>query len=120
MAKGRAPKTWAEEIADLDDPAPRDLDPEQVARDNSSEDDDEDDPTAAREHYLDTGTSTLRKPTAPPLGPKYSGSRISRNSIANDLNDDPLASDPDRNDGESDDSEDEGYDDPDDVDLDVH
>ncbi|KAL8865183.1 MAG: hypothetical protein Q9174_007027 [Haloplaca sp. 1 TL-2023] len=59
MAKGRAPKTWAEEIAELDDPAPRDLDPEQVARDNSSEDDDEDDPTAAREHYIDIRSDTL-------------------------------------------------------------
>ncbi|KAL8965962.1 MAG: hypothetical protein Q9183_003597 [Haloplaca sp. 2 TL-2023] len=118
MAKGRAPKTWAEEIADLDDPAPRDLDPEQPANESSSEDDNEDDPTAARGHYLEVGSSKLRKRGAALLGPEYSGARISRDDVADELDDDPFASDVSRKGESSDASEEEGYDDPDEVELD--
>ncbi|KAL8994374.1 MAG: hypothetical protein Q9169_005638 [Polycauliona sp. 2 TL-2023] len=55
MPKRKAPRTLAEEVADLDDPAPRDLDPEQPDAGNSSEDGSGDDNAQATEHYIDPG-----------------------------------------------------------------
>ncbi|KAL8831875.1 MAG: hypothetical protein Q9170_005102 [Blastenia crenularia] len=54
MVQNKKPKTWAEEIADLDDPAPKDLDPEQPDAENPSEGSEED-AAHAREHYVDPG-----------------------------------------------------------------
>lgn len=69
MAKQKEPKTWAEEIAGLDDPAPKgiasipvqealhlmiaDFDPEAPDNGASSVEDSEDDIKEAREHYVE-------------------------------------------------------------------
>ncbi|KAL8965086.1 MAG: hypothetical protein Q9197_006681, partial [Variospora fuerteventurae] len=55
MVGQKKPKTWAEEIADLDDPAPKDLDPEGSHDGDSNVDDSGDDTIAAKEHYIDVG-----------------------------------------------------------------
>ncbi len=81
MAKGKAPKSWAEQIADLNDPAPRgtftqsnlasstyiipDLDPEEHGEYFDNEDDSdwtgsEDEAATAREHYIDVGYASKR------------------------------------------------------------
>ncbi|KAL8736393.1 MAG: hypothetical protein Q9181_002426 [Wetmoreana brouardii] len=122
MVKRKAPKTWAEEIADLDDPAPKDLDPEQLNDGNSGEDDSEEGTAQAREHYVEVGSSKLRKPVAPALGPKYSGTRISRYNFfdpTEESDDDPFASAQSRQESSSDAIHSEEYADPGDVDLDL-
>ncbi|KAI4174135.1 MAG: hypothetical protein LQ346_008276 [Caloplaca aetnensis] len=102
MANQKKPKTWAEEIAELDDPAPKDFDPEAPENRASSAEDSEDNINEAREHYVEVEyahpedvLSRLRKPARINLGPEYSGSHISRNSL-NDpgeaSDDDPFAS----------------------------
>ncbi len=70
MAKQKKPKTWAEEIAELDDPAPKgtastlslfeplhltvaDFDPEGPDNQASSVEDSEDDINEAPEHYVE-------------------------------------------------------------------
>lgn len=77
MAKGKLSKTWAEQLADLEDPAPKgrnlfnadislqgsdfvvDFDPEdqhqEVADDDTSGSASDEDPAEAREHYVDVG-----------------------------------------------------------------
>ncbi|MCJ1463884.1 rRNA-processing protein bfr2 [Pseudocyphellaria aurata] len=93
MTKRKTPKSWAEEIAELDDPAPRDFDPEEHAEspvdnaeDSSSSGEDESQ-NDARDHYEIVGRSKLRKPVAGILGPQYKGSRISRNDLVASGND---------------------------------
>ncbi|KAL9622681.1 MAG: hypothetical protein Q9160_002991 [Pyrenula sp. 1 TL-2023] len=78
-------KSLAEQIADLNDPAPRDFDPE------SNDADDRDSPDAdsaeenghltGREHYQTVGKSKLRNPTQPSLGKQYQASTVSRDRI---------------------------------------
>ncbi|KAL9628808.1 MAG: hypothetical protein Q9204_005652, partial [Flavoplaca sp. TL-2023a] len=55
MPKRKAPKSLAEEVADLDDPAPKDFDPEQPDARSSSEESSDDENAQATEHYIDTG-----------------------------------------------------------------
>ncbi|KAL8957018.1 MAG: hypothetical protein Q9193_005604, partial [Seirophora villosa] len=55
MARQKKPKTWAEEIADLDDPTPKDLDPEEPHDRESQLEDSGDDAAGAREHYVHVG-----------------------------------------------------------------
>lgn len=76
MAKGKTPKSWAEQIANLNDPAPRgivvksapainvynlpDHDPEEHVeqfddREDSKSVDSEEGAATAREHYIDVG-----------------------------------------------------------------
>ncbi|PVI00979.1 TRAUB-domain-containing protein [Periconia macrospinosa] len=91
----------------------RDFDPEALldpAPSSSSDEEQSDfsdagDDNAGREHYLDVGKSKLRKKEVVPLGPQYTGSRISRNAAEDDDSDDPFARGFD--DAESDDDEDE-------------
>ncbi|KAI9682401.1 MAG: rRNA-processing protein bfr2 [Caeruleum heppii] len=92
----KKPKTLAEQIADLDDPTPRDFDPEQheeapgSAEESGSEGGDK--THDGREHYLDVGKSKLRKLDEATLGPQYQGSRISRDALLDeDDEDDPFA-----------------------------
>ncbi|MCJ1429990.1 rRNA-processing protein bfr2 [Sticta canariensis] len=87
MAKRKIPKSWTEEIAELDDPAPRDFDPEEHAEDapenaeDSSNSGDEESQNDARNHYEDVGRSKLRKSDVATLGPQYKGSSISRDDL---------------------------------------
>ncbi|KAH0159222.1 hypothetical protein KCU67_g7215, partial [Aureobasidium melanogenum] len=58
----RRTKTLAEQLAELDNPAPKDFDPEEEPPQDDSDDDvsDNDNAAAAREHYVDVGKSKLR------------------------------------------------------------
>lgn len=93
-------KTLAQKISKLAYPTPKDFDPEDeypVSEQGTSEDEDRDisDDLAGTEHYVQSGKSKLRKAEDINLGPKYSGSQISRqalladdkNYLRNDLND---------------------------------
>ncbi|KAL8907124.1 MAG: hypothetical protein Q9171_005991 [Xanthocarpia ochracea] len=120
MAKRKAPRTLAEEVADLDDPTPKDLDPEQQGSEHSSDGSTDEDIAQATEHYIDTGKSKLRKADPPSLGPEYSGSHIRRDNLFNDVDmsdDDPFATDQSQQSGASDASDIDEYADPDIVDL---
>lgn len=82
-----------------------DFDPEDEQPEAGSEDDSADDAPRhdAREHYEKVGKSTLRKPSLPLLGPRYSGSRVSRNTAVEDEGHDPFATRDDDDDDEADD-----------------
>lgn len=83
MAKA---ETLAQKISNLAYPTPRDFDPEDeypVSEDEASESEEEEsgDDLAGTEHYVQSGKSKLRKPEQINLGPKYSGSQISRRAL---------------------------------------
>merc|ERR1711977_780185 len=80
-------KTFAQQIAELDAPVAKDFDPEEDVEVQSTEgsgSDESEDDLAGTEHYVKVGKSKLRKPEEVPLGPEYSGSRISREALLND------------------------------------
>ncbi|KAK7633622.1 apoptosis antagonizing transcription factor-domain-containing protein [Phyllosticta citricarpa] len=94
MAKPKRSKSLAEQIADLDGPAPKDFDPEEpdtFASGSDDSDSGDDNTDAAREHYVEVGESKLRKKDAAPLGPKYKGSRVTRDDIEGEESDDPFS-----------------------------
>ncbi|KAI4086733.1 MAG: hypothetical protein LQ344_007302 [Seirophora lacunosa] len=122
MAGQKKPKTWAEEIADLENPAPKDLDPEEPHDGESLLDDSGDDAAGAREHYVDVGKSRLRKSGRLELGPEYSGSYISRDNLeqpAELSDDDPFASAQSRNESSDGSSSSGAYADPDNIDVEM-
>ncbi|KAM0805387.1 apoptosis-antagonizing transcription factor, partial [Usnea florida] len=98
MAKGKAPKSWAEQLADLEDPAPRELDPEDDAgqfeeEDGSDSAGNDNDTADARGHYTDVGKSKLRTADGFDLGPQYTGASISRGALVEEASeDDPFGS----------------------------
>ncbi|KAG8628691.1 hypothetical protein KVT40_002556 [Elsinoe batatas] len=87
------------ELADLEDPTPKDFDPEDERPVDSEEDqsgvsEESDDHAedAARDHYVSVGKSKLRKSEGPNLGPRYTGSRVSREAaLEEDDQNDPFA-----------------------------
>ncbi|KAK0515048.1 hypothetical protein JMJ35_002427 [Cladonia borealis] len=96
MAEGKPSKSWAEQLKDLEDPAPKDFDPEDqhqdVAGDDASGSASDGDSAEAREHYVDVGKSDLRKSNSTVVGPQYKGSSISREALLEDeSDDDPFA-----------------------------
>ncbi|KAK2861407.1 hypothetical protein FQN49_004234 [Arthroderma sp. PD_2] len=82
--KGRS-KSRAEQIAELEDPTPKEFDPEDQsdgARDSDSEGpSDSDNADAGREHYEAVSESKLRQPAQVELGREYAGSRVSRQDL---------------------------------------
>ncbi|KAI9776861.1 MAG: rRNA-processing protein bfr2 [Geoglossum umbratile] len=97
--KTKKPRTWAEQFEDLDDPAPREFDPEEheplsgTSGNEATSSDDVSEAFDGREHYVAVGKSKLRKPTKIPLGPQYKGSRVSRKALlVDDDSDDPFGS----------------------------
>ncbi|PKY03004.1 TRAUB-domain-containing protein [Aspergillus campestris IBT 28561] len=107
-----APKSLAEQIAELDDPTPKDFDPEdleQGAQDSSDEEGGQDaDASAGREHYQAVGKGKLRKQDPINLGKQYAGSKVSRDALEAESDDDPFAArSSDDDDDASDDDEDE-------------
>ncbi|KAM0125840.1 hypothetical protein ACHAO1_010417 [Botrytis cinerea] len=83
MAKS---KNLAKQIKELEDPVPKDFDPEddKPAQESGSESGDEsDDGLAGTEHYVQVGKSKLRKPEEVALGPQYAGSRVTREQLMN-------------------------------------
>ncbi|KAF6227960.1 hypothetical protein HO133_007688 [Letharia lupina] len=107
MAKGKTPKSWAEQLADLENPAPKDLDPEddagQFEEDNGSDSAGDDKHIAeAREHYIDVGKSKIRNPNRIDLGPQYTGASVSRDALLEAENDDnPFGSHSEQEESES-------------------
>jgi protein AATF/BFR2 len=83
------------------DPAPSSSD------DENSGFESEEDANKGREHYVDISKSKLRKKEVVPLGPQYTGSKISRDAIDEDDSDDPFARAGDIEDSEDDASEEE-------------
>ncbi|KAH8703092.1 putative vesicle-mediated transport protein Bfr2/Che-1 [Talaromyces proteolyticus] len=84
-------KSLAEQLADLDDPTPKDFDPEDLDTGHQGSDDESEsevDENAGREHYQDVGKSKLRKPETVSLGKEYSGSRVSRQALETVSDDD--------------------------------
>ncbi|EIM80462.1 TRAUB-domain-containing protein [Stereum hirsutum FP-91666 SS1] len=76
----------AQQIAQLDEPAPLDVDPEALHSGEPTEAGEGagigiDIDTAAREHYLDVGPSILRKAQDSIADPKYDGVRVSRKKL---------------------------------------
>ncbi|KAJ5526358.1 Protein bfr2 [Penicillium frequentans] len=85
----------ADQLADLEDPTPKDFDPEDLEHGGQSSDDDEagkpTDVDAGREHYEAVGKGKLRKQDPVKLGKQYDGARISRDALEADSDDDPFA-----------------------------
>ncbi|KAG1811411.1 apoptosis-antagonizing transcription factor [Suillus subaureus] len=72
----------AEQIAQLEDAAPVDFDPEnEVTAHDQEENDLADDTGGARDHYIDVGPSVLRKLQDSIADPKYDGIKTSRNQL---------------------------------------
>lgn len=75
----------AEQIAQLEDAAPVDFDPENEVTAHDSEDNDiADDASGARDHYVDVGPSGLRKLQDSIADPKYDGIKTSRKKLMED------------------------------------
>ncbi|KAF3917707.1 hypothetical protein ABW20_dc0100089 [Dactylellina cionopaga] len=80
----------AEQVAQLSNPAPEDLDPESLQDPYASDDNDgsddgsEVDESAGREHYVEVGKSKLRENQDIHLHPKYNGATISRDDLYGD------------------------------------
>ncbi|KAF4637656.1 hypothetical protein G7Y89_g419 [Cudoniella acicularis] len=84
-------KSRAQQFADLADPVPKDFDPEEdhpPQHNEDSESADSEDDLAGTEHYAEVSKSKLRKPEEVALGPQYAGSRISREALIDDNEDD--------------------------------
>ncbi|KAF3894974.1 Apoptosis-antagonizing transcription factor, C-terminal [Trichophyton interdigitale] len=84
VKKGRD-KTLAEQIAELEDPTPKEFDPEDQS-DGAQESDSDSgsdgvDLDTGREHYEAVSKSKLRKAEQIELGSEYAGSRVSRHDL---------------------------------------
>ncbi|GFF71400.1 hypothetical protein CNMCM6936_003015 [Aspergillus lentulus] len=102
-----APKTLAERLAELEDPTPKDFDPEDLDRAGPDSDDEgaeAADPNAGREHYQAVGKARLRKQDPINLGKQYAGSKISRDALEAESDDDPFRA---RSSDEEEDNDDE-------------
>ncbi|CEL56209.1 Protein bfr2 OS=Schizosaccharomyces pombe (strain 972 / ATCC 24843) GN=bfr2 PE=1 SV=1 [Rhizoctonia solani AG-1 IB] len=75
-----SPLSLAEQIAQLEDTAPPDVDIERVDG-GFGEEAEDNDLTAGRGHYLDVGASSLRKQQNALVDPKYEGVRTSRSQL---------------------------------------
>ncbi|GFF43886.1 protein bfr2 [Aspergillus udagawae] len=106
-----APKSLAERLAELEDPTPKDFDPEDLDRPGPDSDDEgaeAADPNAGREHYQAVGKARLRKQDPINLGKQYAGSKISRDALEAESDDDPFkARSSDEEDGSEDDDDDD-------------
>ncbi|KAM5346467.1 hypothetical protein ACJ41O_009472 [Fusarium nematophilum] len=113
MAKA---KSRAKQFQDLDEHIAKDYDPEANANVSEHESGSEasEDENAGTEHYVSVGNSKLREKEGVSLGPKYRGSRVSRDAL-----DQESESDESDDDGQDEEeaSGDEEYDDPETADL---
>ncbi|EME89460.1 uncharacterized protein MYCFIDRAFT_76802 [Pseudocercospora fijiensis CIRAD86] len=94
MAIGKG-RNRAKDFEDLAQTGAQDFDPEvedvpgdESDADSGAEDEDEFD---GREHYVDVGKSKLRKPKTATLGPQYRGSKVDRDQLDEDDEDDPFS-----------------------------
>ncbi|KAF2680770.1 TRAUB-domain-containing protein [Lentithecium fluviatile CBS 122367] len=89
-------------LRDIDPEALLDPTPSSSSEDEHSEFSAAEEDHAGREHYIDVGKSKLRKKEVVPLGPQYTGSKISRDAVGDDDSDDPFARAFDENDSDED------------------
>ncbi|GLI75754.1 rRNA-processing protein bfr2 [Penicillium ochrochloron] len=94
-SKPRSGRSLADQLADLEDPTPKDFDPEDIDRDEQSSGEEgagkESDVNAGREHYQSVGKGKLRKQEPIDLGKQYASARVSRDDLDADSDDDPFA-----------------------------
>ncbi|KAJ1306570.1 hypothetical protein OPQ81_007571 [Rhizoctonia solani] len=76
-----SPLSLAEQIAQLEDTAPPDVDIERFDGDGLGEEEQNGDLAAGRSHYLDVGVSSIRKQRDTLIDPKYEGVRTSRSQL---------------------------------------
>ena len=94
MGKPKVARSFLEQLADYDSPAPKDFDPEHDVETRgaaivSSGDEDSFETNDGREHYVDVEESKLRKSNGIELGSQYSGASVSRDVLEeNDLDSD--------------------------------
>ncbi|KAJ5822405.1 Apoptosis-antagonizing transcription factor C-terminal [Penicillium robsamsonii] len=91
MGKPRAARSLADQLADFEDPTPKDFDPEDIDNGQQSsddEDEDKDEVNTGREHYQTVGKAKLRKDDPLPLGKQYEGARVSRAALGTESEDD--------------------------------
>ncbi|KAF7430554.1 rRNA-processing protein bfr2 [Pleurotus ostreatus] len=82
----------AQQLAQLDDTAPVDFDPEDIQHGLDPEDAEEQaDGSAAREHYIEVGASSLRKLHDSISDPKYDGIRTSRKQLLQGSEDEAMS-----------------------------
>ncbi|KAL9102314.1 MAG: hypothetical protein Q9163_002532 [Psora crenata] len=83
MPKSRKPRSWAEQLAELEDPTPIDFDPEDNSEASDSTDRENEGAAVGdvRGHYIVVGKSKLRKVNTVELGPQYIGSTITRDAL---------------------------------------
>ncbi|KOS44192.1 hypothetical protein ACN38_g4923 [Penicillium nordicum] len=96
MGKPRAARSLADQLADFEDPTPKDFDPEDIDNGQQSSDDegeDNEEVTTGREHYQAVGKAKLRKDEPLPLGKQYDGSRVSRAALGAESDEDDEDSD---------------------------
>ncbi|KAJ5123839.1 uncharacterized protein N7515_007664 [Penicillium bovifimosum] len=110
MGKPRAGRSLAEQLAEFEDPTPKDFDPEDIDNGQQSSDDEggsDGEIDAGREHYEKVGKAKLRKDEPLALGKQYDGARVSRAALGADSDDDqsPFGSGSDDEDDHSEDSE---------------
>lgn len=104
MSTGRI--SLAQQLVQLDRPAPVDYDPEDLAvHERGSDDEERNVSSAAREHYFEVGQSSLRKLHDSIADPKYEGVKTSRKKLL-EISDE----DEDEDEGDEDVAEDEGRD----------
>ncbi|KAJ6150608.1 Apoptosis-antagonizing transcription factor C-terminal [Penicillium samsonianum] len=104
MGKPRAARSLADQLADFEDPTPKDFDPEDIDNGQQSSDDegeDKEEVTAGREHYQTVGKAKLRKDDPLPLGKQYDGARVSRAALGAESEEDDEDSDISSDFGES-------------------
>ncbi|OQD61936.1 hypothetical protein PENPOL_c014G05506 [Penicillium polonicum] len=96
MGKPRAARSLADQLADFEDPTPKDFDPEDIDNGQQSSDDegeDNEEVTTGREHYQTVGKAKLRKDDPLPLGKQYDGARVSRAALGAESDEDDEDSD---------------------------
>ncbi|CAG8064034.1 unnamed protein product [Penicillium olsonii] len=101
MGKPRGARSLADQLADFEDPTPKDFDPEDIdngAQSSDEESGDDDEVNTGREHYEKVEKAKLRNDDPVNLGKQYDGARVSRDALGADSDDDPFAA---RDDDES-------------------
>ncbi|KAJ5973106.1 Apoptosis-antagonizing transcription factor C-terminal [Penicillium vulpinum] len=96
MGKPRAGRSLVDQLADFEDPTPKDFDPEDIDNGQQSSDDegeDQEEVNTGREHYQTVGKAKLRKDDPLLLGKQYDGARVSRAALGAESNDDDEDSD---------------------------
>ncbi|QGA14816.1 hypothetical protein EYB26_002472 [Talaromyces marneffei] len=110
-AKKSGFRSLADQLADLEDPTPKDFDPEDEDNGQQGSEDEsgaEVDENAGRGHYEKVGKSKLRKPETVTLGKEYAGSRVSRDALEDGSDDEnPFERGSDEEDDEDLDEEDD-------------